>query len=151
MFSHEEQNSRLVQKLKFVMKISVFFSLLSEKNVTCTDLRACFRTISFETTRLPDLFDLNTFYVWSYTPFIAFSFNLFVSIILYTVRYTVFSSPEPSGSQGELIVYPWSGVRRPLSVLSVHTFQTSSPLKPLDQSKPNFMWSLLGKGEQKFI
>ena len=24
-----------------------------------------------------------------------------------------FSSPEPSGSQGELIVYPWSGVRRP--------------------------------------
>ena len=25
------------------------------------------------------------------------------------------SSPEPSGSQGELIVYPWSGVRRPSS------------------------------------
>ena len=24
----------------------------------------------------------------------------------------VISSPEPSGSQGELIVYPWSGVRR---------------------------------------
>ena len=24
----------------------------------------------------------------------------------------VFSSPEPSGSQGELIVYPYSGVRR---------------------------------------
>ena len=28
--------------------------------------------------------------------------------------------------------------------------QTSS-LKPLGQSKPNFMLSLLGKGEQKFI
>ena len=25
----------------------------------------------------------------------------------------IFSSPEPLGSQGELIVYPWSGVRRP--------------------------------------
>ena len=25
----------------------------------------------------------------------------------------IISSPEPSGSQGELIVYPWSGVRRP--------------------------------------
>ena len=25
----------------------------------------------------------------------------------------VFSSPEPLGSQGELIVYQWSGVRRP--------------------------------------
>ena len=29
--------------------------------------------------------------------------------------------------------------------------QTSSPLKPLGQSNPNFMWSLLGKGERKFI
>ena len=25
----------------------------------------------------------------------------------------IISSPEPLGSQGELIVYPWSGVRRP--------------------------------------
>ena len=32
-----------------------------------------------------------------------------------------------------------------------HHFQTSSTLKPLSQSKPNFMWSLLGKGEEKFI
>ena len=63
--------------------------------------------------------------------------------------FPIFSSPEPSGSQGELIVYPWSGVRRP-SVVRSH-FQTSSPLKPLDQSKPNFMWSLLGMEERKFI
>ena len=64
----------------------------------------------------------------------------------------LFSSPEPLGSQGELIVYPWSGVRRrPSSVVVRSHFQTSSPLKPLDQSKPNFMWSLLGKGERKFI
>ena len=69
---------------------------------------------------------------------------------------TVISSPEPLGSQGELIVYPSS--RRPSSSVrpsvvrpSVHHFQRSSPLKPLDQSKPNFMWSLLGKGERKFI
>ena len=41
---------------------------------------------------------------------------------------------------GEHIVYPWSGVR-PSSV--VHNAQTSSSLKPLGQSKPNFMWSLL--------
>ena len=40
---------------------------------------------------------------------------------------------------GELIGYSWSGVRRP----SVHNAQRSSP-KPLGQSKPNFMWSLLG-------
>ena len=32
-----------------------------------------------------------------------------------------------------------------------HYFQTSSILKLLGQSMPNFMWSLLGKGEQKFI
>ena len=56
----------------------------------------------------------------------------------------IFSSPEPSGSQGELIVYPCSvvrpSVRRPSVVRPsvVHNFQRSSSLKPLGQSKPNF-------------
>ena len=63
----------------------------------------------------------------------------------------LFSSPEPLGSQGELIVYQWSGVRRPSVVVVVHNAQTSSSRKPLGRSKPNFMWSLLGKGERKFI
>ena len=36
---------------------------------------------------------------------------------------------------GELIVYQWS---------VVHNAQRSSSPKPLVQSKPNFMWSLLG-------
>ena len=55
----------------------------------------------------------------------------------------VFSSPEPLGSQGELIVYPSS--RRPSSVRRRRKqFQTSSSPKPLGRSKPNFMWSLLG-------
>ena len=58
----------------------------------------------------------------------------------------IFSSHELLGSQGELIVYPSS---RRLSS-SVHHFQISS-LEPLRQSKPNFMWSLLGKGERKFV
>ena len=49
---------------------------------------------------------------------------------------------------GELIVYPCSVV---VVVVLVHHFQRSSPLKLLDQSKPNFMWSLLGKGERKFV
>ena len=56
------------------------------------------------------------------------------------------SSPEPPGSQGEIIVYPFSGVCN----CGRQQFQKSSPLKPLGQSKPNFMWSLLGKGEQEF-
>ena len=30
-------------------------------------------------------------------------------------------------------------------------FQTSSPLKPLGRLKPNFMWSSLWMGEQKFL
>ena len=35
----------------------------------------------------------------------------------------------------------------PCSVVVVgHNVQRSSPLKPLSQSKPNFMWSLLGMG-----
>ena len=52
------------------------------------------------------------------------------------VFYAVFSLPEPKAwSDGDM-------VRRP-SVVRSH-FQRSSPLKPLGQSKPNFMWSLLG-------
>ena len=64
------------------------------------------------------------------------------------VFFVFFSSTEPSGSQGELIVYPYSGV---VVIVVVNNVQTSSSLKPLCQSKPNFMWSLLGKGERKFI
>ena len=48
---------------------------------------------------------------------------------------------------GELIVYQWSGVRRPSvrpSSVVVHNAQRSSSPKPLGRSKPNFMWSLLG-------
>ena len=57
---------------------------------------------------------------------------------------------------GELIVYPCSGVRPSSSVrrppvVRRPQFQRSSPLKPLGQSKPNFMWSILRKGERKFI
>ena len=33
----------------------------------------------------------------------------------------------------------------------VHHFQRSSSPKPLGQSKPNFMWSLHGSGERKFV
>ena len=50
---------------------------------------------------------------------------------------------------GELIVYPCSGVHR--SSVCHPQFQRSSPLKPLGQTKPNFMWSILRKGERKFV
>ena len=56
----------------------------------------------------------------------------------------IISSSEPLGSsQGELIQRPC----RP----SVHNGYTSTPLKSLGQSKPNCLWSLLGKGSQKFV
>ena len=35
-------------------------------------------------------------------------------------------------------------------VVVVHNVQRYSPLKPLGQSKPNFMWRILRKGEPKF-
>ena len=35
-----------------------------------------------------------------------------LTCIVYVTCFFFFSSPEPSGSQGELIVYPCSGVRR---------------------------------------
>ena len=43
--------------------------------------------------------------------------------------------------------YSIAMVRRP----SVHHFQRSSSPKLLGQSKPNFIWSLSGMGEQKFV
>ena len=46
---------------------------------------------------------------------------------------------------GVLIGYSWSCVRRRKQ------FQTSSSPKPFAQSKPNFMWSLLGQGKRKFV
>ena len=42
-------------------------------------------------------------------------------------------------------------VRRSSSLSVRSQFQTSSPLKPLGQSKPNFMWSLPGKGAKFYI
>ena len=44
----------------------------------------------------------------------------------------VFSSPEPSGSQGELIVYPCSGVRRcrcRQQWLNIFSSETAWPIK----------------------
>ena len=43
----------------------------------------------------------------------------------------IFSSPEPSGSQGELIVYPYSGVRRRCrqQCLNIFSSETALPIK----------------------
>ena len=65
-----------------------------------------------------------------------------VNEIALNVSEFFFSSPKPSGSQGELIVYL---ALASIVVVVVNNVQTSSPLKPLGQSKPNFMWSFLGK------
>ena len=70
-------------------------------------------------------------------------------IVLVVVVFVCFGGVLAHLSQeliGELIVYPCSVVVV-VVVVVVHNFQTSSSLKPLGQSKPNFMWSILGKGE----
>ena len=56
----------------------------------------------------------------------------------------LFSSPEPKALYTHV---PESVVVHPFIV---HNVQTSSSPKSLAQSKPNFVWSLYGKGEQKF-
>ena len=53
--------------------------------------------------------------------------------------WSIFSSPEPSGSQGELIVYPYSGVRcrrrrccrrrRRQQCLNIFSSETALPIK----------------------
>ena len=68
------------------------------------------------------------------------------------VNLCVYSSPEPSGSQGEIIVYPCSGVCCRRRCCHRHQqFQTSSPMKTLGQSNPNFMWSFPWKREKVCI
>ena len=66
---------------------------------------------------------------------------------------SLFSSTEPLGSQGKLIVYRCSVVVVVVLVafVIVHNVQTSFPLKPLGQSKQNFMWSILMKGECPYM
>ena len=54
------------------------------------------------------------------------------------------------GSHCSLIGWPCSGVR-PLSVRRSPQFQRSPSLKPHGQSKLNFTWNILRKGERKFI
>ena len=88
--------------------------------------------------------------------FLCHIFPGFVCFVLYLAKISGerlqdhWSSGSAYVSQrliGELIGYPRSGVRRSSSSSVRPQFQTSSPLKPLGQSKPNFIWSLLGKGE----
>ena len=57
--------------------------------------------------------------------FIFSRYDLFIVFVF-------FSSPEPSGSQGELIVYPYSGVRRRRrcqQCLNIFSSETALPIK----------------------
>ena len=63
-----------------------------------------------------------------------------------------FSSPEPSGSQGELIVYPYSGVRCPSrrcrrrqQCLNIFSSETALPIKAKFYVEPPW------EGGTKFI
>ena len=59
----------------------------------------------------------------------------------------IFSTPEPKAHW-----WAYSIGMPPSSVVHrCQHFQTSSPLKPLGQLKPNFIWSLHGLGERKFV
>ena len=75
--------------------------------------------------------------------FLFFFFVLFFFLFFFCWRQYLLLAHLSQRLIGELIGYPWSGVRRRRPSV-VHNFKTSSSQKPLGQSKPNFMWSLLG-------
>ena len=88
----------------------------------------------------------------SFTCYVV-SFRRGSSFLLLLRMGCVISSPEPLGSQGELIVYPWSGVRRP-SVVRPSVRPSSTMLKHLllgnrlaDQSQI-LCEASLGRGNQ---
>ena len=61
----------------------------------------------------------------------------------------IISSPEPSGSQGELIVYPWSGVcRRRPSSSSVHIFKRLLLRNRLANQSQILCGASLGRGNE---
>ena len=68
--------------------------------------------------------------------FSAFT-NCWKTEILAKTSFLIFSSPEPLGSQGELIVYPYSGIRcrchrrrrRRQQCLNIFSSETALPIK----------------------
>ena len=67
---------------------------------------------------------------------ITLSQNLSIWLVVMATKrlnfFCFFSSPEPSGSQGELIVYPYSGVRcrcRRQQCLNIFSSETALPVK----------------------
>ena len=57
-----------------------------------------------------------------------------------SLYYLFISSPEPSGSQGELIVYPYSGVRCRLRLqcLNIFSSETALPIKAKFYVEPSW-------------
>ena len=67
-----------------------------------------------------------------------------VKMIIFRLKkiiFSVFSSPEDTHGPASVVVVE----RRPATISNVFSSER------LGQSSPNFMWSLLGKGERKFI
>ena len=88
------------------------------------------------TLSLPD-FIRYVYVVYMYSFILLHGTMIFLSFLAHLSRRLI----------GELNVYPCSGVRPSV----IDTFQTSSPLKPLGQPKPNFMWSPLGRGNESLF
>ena len=71
--------------------------------------------------------------------------------ILHIKLYGNIAGPYFSAHLSRKLIWWALRIGRPLSyVVVVHTFQTSSPQKPLGQSKSNFIWSFYGTREWKF-
>ena len=67
---------------------------------------------------------------------VSWFFIRFRGLLQWICQQLLFSSPEPSGSQGELIVYPYSGVRcrrcrrrRRQQCLNIFSSETALPIK----------------------
>ena len=67
-------------------------------------------------------------------------------LLIWAVWYLDFiSSSEPKA-----LWWVYRIGRPPLPIVRCQHFQTSSPLTPLGQLKPNFIWSSMGKGKEIF-
>ena len=121
---------------KFLLNIVAFYSYFCS-NIHCGYSKAILKIFNIYS-RIMKTYPYNLYPLAPHFYIVKFGF---------TGVNNLFSSPEPSGSQG---------ANAPASVnvvvvVVVHNVQTSSTLNPLGQSKTDFLWSLLGKGKRKFI
>ena len=139
-----------------------FFQSAETKSIVCTCLKRTWQLICSilfvsnillnkrTSTSVRMLIENYIFWVYFICTNFVKRFNIQKPLVSTKKGETCFRSPEPKAQWWAYrIGMPLSSVCMYVCMLS--TFSTSSPHKPLGQSKSNFIWSIYGMGQRKFV